>query len=288
MHRCKCNSKQICKTVDVMRCKNNEHIKQWLFSLVSFTFSGMYSKLFTSWLECKEVRWWNVMSFLTSVGNLVKLNLRSWSLLSDELGFSSDFWEFSTTSVCLRARLCSSISVGFLLLPTEFCAWLLPGLFIQGYLKTAGFGFDVGKVFLNFALWASSSARIAAQSVLLADKCFPLTLTLLVALICLFMLGTVMWNLLFGFPSELGELFDQVESELAQGTSSDAFITDGLRSGTCMASCWATDRHWFQYRNATGFWALLMDFGLGLGVGGICKGSFFLTTCIGGSVRRGP
>ncbi len=179
----------------------------------------MYSKLLWISLECKEAKWWNVISFLTLEGNFVKHNRRSMSSGLADSGY--DTFPFWIGTLMLLFPSVFSVTLG-----VPFCPF-----FIQGYF---------GKDPCTFFLWASSSAKIDVQSFLL--QC--IFIESFGRIICLLMFGTANTN----FPFE-GEAFLTAFSIWIAGGKKGSLllITDFSSSWELSISgCCATDRHWFQ------------------------------------------
>lgn len=184
----------------------------------------MYSKLLSISLECKEAKWWNVISFLTLEGNFVKHNRRSMSSGLSRGRVEAGYVPLPSRigTLILLFRSVFSDTFGF-----SFCPF-----FIQGY-----FGSDP----CNFLLWASSSARIDDQSFLL----WCTFIESLGRIICLLIFGTE--NVSFPFD---GAVFLTGASFTWNGggkTGSLLLITDFSRSWeVSISGCCATDKHWFQ------------------------------------------
>ena len=181
----------------------------------------MYSKLLSISLECKEAKWWNVISFLTLEGSFVKHNRRSMSSGLADSGYDTfPFW--IGTLMLLLFPSVFSVTLG-----VPFCPF-----FIQGYFGNAP---------CNLLLWVSSSARIDDQSFLL----WCTFIESLGRIICLLIFGTE--NVSFPFD---GAVFLTGASFTWNGggkTGSLLLITDFSRSWVfSISGCWATDKHWFQ------------------------------------------
>ena len=196
-------------------------MREWLKELRLCTFSLMYPKLLLISFECKEAKWWNVISFLTLEGSFVKHICRSMSSGLARGGQSGN------AAVSSRRHMLLFLSVIFGLSVCPF--------FIQGY-----FGTDL----CNFLLWASSSAKIEFQS-------FLLQCTFIESfgrIICLLMFGTANTNFPFDVP--VAACLTGSLTWIGGGKSGWLLlITDFSRSGEAEFSImgsWAEDRHWFQ------------------------------------------
>ena len=183
----------------------------------------MYSKLLWISLECKEAKWWNVISFLTLEGSFVKHNRRS---KSSGLAGGRAESEYDTFPSRIGTWTLLFASVFSVTLGASFCPF-----FIQGYF---------GKDPCTFLLWASSSANIDVQSFLL--QC--IFIESLGRIICLLMFGTENTN----FPFEVGAFLTAFSTWIGGGkTGSLLLITVFSRSWEfSISGCCATDKHWFQ------------------------------------------